>query len=92
MEKKQRKELAEKNSRIRAVERKYKKLRKRLEGPSTNAWKYEIAVLNNDKKTMTSIEKKVGKDPRPNIRCKSGSRLKQINNPRPCIGGRVSPK
>ena len=92
IEKAKRKEVAKQNARRRAVERKYEKLRKRLFEPSTDAWKYEMAVMNNDKKAMRSIEKKVGYDPRPKAGCKSGSRLKQVNNPRPCVGGRVSPK
>ncbi|MDY4140262.1 MAG: hypothetical protein SOY30_13135 [Eubacteriales bacterium] len=59
----------------------------------TYSWEYELAVINNDTKRMKEIEKIVGTDPRsmqPGV--KSGSNLKRVTNPKPCIGGRVSPK
>jgi hypothetical protein len=91
-EKKNKKELAKKIAIRKAIQIKHEKTQKRLYGSSSDAWKYEMAVINNDKRTIRSIEKKVGHDPRPRVGCKSGSNLKQIDNPKPCIGGRVSPK
>ena len=53
---------------------------------------YELAVINNDKKTMKEIEFVFGCDPRSNKGNIKTSSIKNISNPKPCIGGKVSPK
>lgn len=60
---------------------------------STYGVAYEIAVISNDRKAMQKIEKKVGYDPRAKQKgVKSGTKLKNVSNSKPCTGGKVSPK
>ena len=54
--------------------------------------KYEIAVINNDRRTMKELEDACGGDPRKLVgKCKGG-KLSKVGNPKPMVGGRVSPK
>ena len=58
---------------------------------SLEAQEYDLAVINNDRKKISKIEKRYGGDPRPNKGVTSSS-LRSVSNAKPCIGGRVSPK
>lgn len=78
-----------------AAARKAKAAQKQLE----NQYKqpYEIAVINNDTKRMKEIEEIVGyapgrQGPSPSSGKRNGKVLYSNFNPRPCSGGRFTPK
>ena len=89
IEKNQQKKKAE----IKKAQQKEQRKIRREKVESTYGRTYDLAAINNDRRTMKKIEKKVGHDPRPAQRgLKSGSKLNSVTNPKPCVGGRVSPK
>lgn len=85
-------EVAQKKKAIKRKERdKQNKLEDQYKGP------YEIAVMNNDTKRMKEIEDIVGyapgrKGPGSGSSKRNGKVLYTHFNPRPCSGGRFSPK
>ena len=85
-------EVAQKKKAIKRQERdKQNKLEDQYKGP------YEIAVMNNDTKRMKEIEDIVGyapgrKGPGSGSSKRNGKVLYTHFNPRPCSGGRFSPK
>lgn len=88
---KEREAAQKKNSQKRQERDKQKKLEDQYKGP------YEIAVMNNDTKRMKEIEDIVGyapgrKGPGSGSSKRNGKVLYTHFNPRPCSGGRFSPK
>lgn len=85
-------EAAQKKKAIKRQEKeKQKKLEDQYKGP------YEIAVMNNDTRRMQEIENIVGyapgrKGPGSGASKRNGKVLYTNFNPRPCSGGRFSPK
>lgn len=88
---KEREAAQKKNAIKRQAREKQKKLEEQYKGP------YEIAVMNNDTKRMKEIESIVGyapgrKGPGSGSSKRNGKVLYTNFNPRPCSGGRFSPK
>lgn len=88
---KEREATQKKNAIKRQAREKQKKLEDQYKGP------YEIAVMNNDTKRMKEIEDIVGyapgrKGPGSGSSKRNGKVLYTHFNPRPCSGGRFSPK
>lgn len=88
---KEREAAQKKNAQKRKERNKQKKLEDQHKGP------YEIAVMNNDTKKMKEIEDIVGyapgrKGPGSGSSKRNGKVLYTHFNPRPCSGGRFSPK
>ena len=88
---KERKAAQQKNTIKRQERERQKKLEDQYKGP------YEIAVMNNDTKRMKEIENIVGyapdrKGPGSGSSKRNGKVVYTNFNPRPCSGGRFSPK